>query len=168
VEALRFLGLIAREPFDYQEWRRKYFSQYDMAELLIEVRKHHGSKSPSTSGHKHPPQFSFITTAKRSTYGTYSPTGKTKLIPWPIWPKPWPCLFTLMKRPVPKIAEATGPEVLKSLMEEHGLRQSDLPEIGSQGAVSEILSGARELNVRQLRRLAKRFGVSPAVFINAS
>ena len=67
-----------------------------------------------------------------------------------------------------KIPEATGAEVLKSLMEEHGLRQSDLPEIGSQGVVSEVLSGARELNVRQLRRLAKRFGVSPAVFINAS
>jgi HTH-type transcriptional regulator/antitoxin HigA len=67
-----------------------------------------------------------------------------------------------------KIPEAGGAEVLKSLMEEHGLRQSDLPEIGSQGVVSEILSGTRELNVRQLRRLAKRFGVSPAVFINDS
>jgi HTH-type transcriptional regulator/antitoxin HigA len=51
------------------------------------------------------------------------------------------------------------------IMEEHGLRQSDLPEIGTQGVVSEILSGVRELNVRQLRRLAKRFGVSAAVFI---
>ena len=67
-----------------------------------------------------------------------------------------------------KIPEAGGAEILKSLMEGHGLRQSDLPEIGSQGVVSEILSGARELNVRQLRRLAKRFGVSPAVFIKTS
>jgi hypothetical protein len=25
VEALRFLALVSREPFDYQEWRRKYF-----------------------------------------------------------------------------------------------------------------------------------------------
>jgi len=50
-------------------------------------------------------------------------------------------------------------------MEAHGLTQSDLPEIGSQGVVSEILSGERELNIRQIRRLAKRFGVSPAVFI---
>jgi HTH-type transcriptional regulator/antitoxin HigA len=66
-----------------------------------------------------------------------------------------------------KIPEAGGPEILKSLMKEHGLTQSDLPEIGSQGVVSEILSGARELNVRQIRRLAKRFGVSPAVFVNA-
>jgi HTH-type transcriptional regulator/antitoxin HigA len=65
------------------------------------------------------------------------------------------------------IPEATGPEVLKSLMETHGVTQSDLPEIGSQGVVSEILSGERELNIRQIRRLAKRFGVSPAVFIAA-
>ena len=63
------------------------------------------------------------------------------------------------------IPEAEGLEVLKSLMEAHGLTQSDLPEIGSQGVVSEILSGERELNIRQIRRLARRFGVSPAVFI---
>jgi HTH-type transcriptional regulator/antitoxin HigA len=66
-----------------------------------------------------------------------------------------------------KIPEATGPEVLRSLMETHGLTQSELPEIGSQGVVSEILSGERELNIRQIRRLANRFRVSPAVFIAA-
>jgi HTH-type transcriptional regulator/antitoxin HigA len=54
---------------------------------------------------------------------------------------------------------------LKSLMEEHGLRQSDLPEIGSQGVVSEIISGKRQLNVRQLKLLGERFKVSPAVFV---
>ncbi len=48
---------------------------------------------------------------------------------------------------------------------EHHLTQSNLPEIGSQGVVSEILSGQRELNVRQIRALASRFHVSPAVFI---
>jgi HTH-type transcriptional regulator / antitoxin HigA len=64
-----------------------------------------------------------------------------------------------------KIRQATGPEVLRSLMEEHGLTQSELREIGSQGVVSEVLSGEREPNIRQIRRLAKRFGVSPAVFI---
>jgi HTH-type transcriptional regulator/antitoxin HigA len=55
--------------------------------------------------------------------------------------------------------------MLRFLMEEHSLKQSDLPEIGSQSLVSEILSGKRELNVRQIRALAKRFGVSPAAFI---
>jgi HTH-type transcriptional regulator/antitoxin HigA len=58
-----------------------------------------------------------------------------------------------------------GAEVLQYLMEEHSLRQSDLPEVGSQGVVSEILNGKRELNVRQIRELAQRFHVSPAVFI---
>lgn len=60
---------------------------------------------------------------------------------------------------------ANGAEVLQYLMEEHDLRQSDLPEVGSQGVLSEILNGKRELNVRQIRTLATRFHVSPAVFI---
>jgi len=55
--------------------------------------------------------------------------------------------------------------VLKELMQEHGLTQKDLSDVGSQGVVSEILSGKRELNVRQIRSLADRFKVSPAVFI---
>lgn len=63
-----------------------------------------------------------------------------------------------------KIKGATGREVLRFLMEEHGLTQADLPEIGSQGVVSEILHGRRELNARQIKALSRRFGVSPAVF----
>ena len=55
--------------------------------------------------------------------------------------------------------------ILRFLMDEHGLTQSDLPEIGSQGVVSELLRGKRELNVRQIRALAQRFNVSPAAFI---
>jgi HTH-type transcriptional regulator/antitoxin HigA len=54
--------------------------------------------------------------------------------------------------------------MLKVLMEEHGLRQGDLPEIGSQGVVSEILRGKRELNVRQIAALSKRFGLPADVF----
>lgn len=61
--------------------------------------------------------------------------------------------------------DVSGAEVLQYLMEEHNLRQSDLHEVGSQGVVSEILNGKRELNVRQIRELAQRFHVSPAVFI---
>jgi HTH-type transcriptional regulator/antitoxin HigA len=59
---------------------------------------------------------------------------------------------------------APPPEVLRLLMEQHGLRQGDLPEIGSQGVVSELLSGKRELNRNQIARLSERFGVSPATF----
>jgi HTH-type transcriptional regulator/antitoxin HigA len=63
------------------------------------------------------------------------------------------------------IPQASGVEVLRYLMEEHGLQQANLPEIGSQGVVSEILNGKRELNVRQIRALAKRFHISPAAFV---
>lgn len=59
----------------------------------------------------------------------------------------------------------SGADMLRFLMEEHALTQSDLPEVGSQGVVSEILNAKRELNVRQIRALAKRFHVSPAVFV---
>jgi HTH-type transcriptional regulator/antitoxin HigA len=60
--------------------------------------------------------------------------------------------------------EPSGVEMLRFLMEEHGITQSDLPEAGSQGVVSEILSGKRRLNAGQIGRLAKLFKVSPAVF----
>ncbi|MEO7326282.1 MAG: helix-turn-helix domain-containing protein [Dokdonella sp.] len=63
-------------------------------------------------------------------------------------------------------SEVVSPDaMLRFLMSQHGLRQADLGEIGSQGVVSEILSGKRELNVRQIRALSDRFDVSPAVFI---
>ena len=64
-----------------------------------------------------------------------------------------------------QIPEVNGVDVLRFLMEEHGLTQSDLPEVGTQGVVSEILNGKRELNVRQVRALSKRFKVSSAVFV---
>ena len=59
-------------------------------------------------------------------------------------------------------------EMLRFLMEENDLNQSYLPELGSQGVVSEILSGKRTLNVGQISRLAKRFNVSPAVFVETA
>ena len=54
---------------------------------------------------------------------------------------------------------------LKYLMAEHEMNQRDLTEIGSQGVVSEILNGKRELNVRQIKALSKRFHASPIVFL---
>ena len=59
-----------------------------------------------------------------------------------------------------------GIDALAYLMEEHSLSQSQLPEIGSQGVVSEILGGKRKLNVRQIQALAERFKVSPATFFD--
>lgn len=64
--------------------------------------------------------------------------------------------------------QATPAEVLRFLMDEHGMKQSDLADIGSQGVVSEILSGKRELNVRQIGRLAELFHVSPNTFFPAA
>jgi HTH-type transcriptional regulator/antitoxin HigA len=55
--------------------------------------------------------------------------------------------------------------MLRFLMEQHALAQSDLPELGSQGVVSEILRGKRELNLRQIKALAERFHVPAALFI---
>ena len=47
-----------------------------------------------------------------------------------------------------------------------GLRQSDLPQVGTQSVVSEILSGKRRLNTHQVAALARRFGVPAGVFID--
>lgn len=63
------------------------------------------------------------------------------------------------------LPEVSGVQALKFLMTQHGLKQGDLPEIGSQGVVSEILMGKRDLNVRQVRALSARFGVSTATFV---
>ena len=63
------------------------------------------------------------------------------------------------------LPEGSSIEVIRFLMEEHGLTQKDLPEIGSQGVVSEVLAGRRALNVRQIQGLAARFGVDPGAFL---
>ncbi len=65
------------------------------------------------------------------------------------------------------IPDASPVDVLEFLMEQHKLTQSDLPEIGSQGVVSEILAGKRHLNIRQIKALSKRFCVSAAVFLDS-
>lgn len=70
--------------------------------------------------------------------------------------------YEALHHPLPDV---TGVQALKFLMEQHGLKQSDLREIGSQGVVSEILTGKRELNIRQVRVLSERFGVSPGTFV---
>ncbi len=51
------------------------------------------------------------------------------------------------------------------MMREHGLTQSDLPGVGAQSVVSEILSGKRQLNLRQVRWLAEHFKVPVDMFI---
>jgi HTH-type transcriptional regulator / antitoxin HigA len=63
------------------------------------------------------------------------------------------------------IPDCSDVDMLLHFMNEYSLSQSDLPEIGSQGVVSEVIHGKRELNIRQIKALAKRFNVTPAVFL---
>lgn len=59
-------------------------------------------------------------------------------------------------------AEVTPADMLRFLMQQHGLKQGDLPEVGTQGVVSEVLNGKRELNLCQIRALAERFALPVA------
>ncbi|MGP9420342.1 helix-turn-helix domain-containing protein [Pseudomonas reactans] len=60
----------------------------------------------------------------------------------------------------------SGIAVLATLMEQYGLKQTDFQdEIGGKSLVSRILSGQRQLTVDHIDKLAKRFGISPALFI---
>lgn len=64
------------------------------------------------------------------------------------------------------LTKLKGIDALKYLMELKEFTQNDLRAIGSQGVVSEILSGKRKLNLRQIKILAAIFHVSPATFID--
>lgn len=63
------------------------------------------------------------------------------------------------------LEQVTPVAMIRFLMEQHQLSQSDLPEIGGQSVVSEVLNGKRELNVRQIKRLSERFNVPASVFL---
>lgn len=69
--------------------------------------------------------------------------------------------FEEEQNPIPDVSNA---DLLQSFMDDFGLKQTDLPEIGAQSVVSQVLAGKRELNRRQIAALAKRFNVSPAIF----
>lgn len=64
--------------------------------------------------------------------------------------------------PVP---DAEPVEVLRFLLEQHGLSQRDIAaELGSESTVSLVLAGKRRLNRNHIARLSRRFHVSPSVF----
>ena len=60
---------------------------------------------------------------------------------------------------------STPATILASLMQAHGIKQTELPEVGSQGVVSEVLAGKRVLNLRQVKALSERFAVPMEVFV---
>ena len=63
------------------------------------------------------------------------------------------------------LPKSTPVQVLTFLMDQHGLKQKDLTEVfGTRSITSEVLSGKRELNKEQIRRLSDRFHVSPELF----
>ena len=56
-------------------------------------------------------------------------------------------------------------DVVRFLMEQHGLKQKDLVDVfGTASIVSEVLSSKRELNKEHIQRLSERFHVSPELF----
>jgi HTH-type transcriptional regulator/antitoxin HigA len=55
---------------------------------------------------------------------------------------------------------------LRSLMEEHGVRQKDLLHIfGSRGIASEVVSGKRAISKAQAKKLAEQFHVPADLFL---
>lgn len=63
------------------------------------------------------------------------------------------------------IQESEPKEVLRFLMDEHGLKQEDLADCAPQSRISDILSGRRGISKEIAKKLAKRFNVSAAVFL---
>jgi HTH-type transcriptional regulator/antitoxin HigA len=64
-----------------------------------------------------------------------------------------------------RLPRAKPLDILRFLMDQHGLKQKDLANVfGTPSVVSEVLSGKRELNKDQIKRLSERFHVSPELF----
>jgi HTH-type transcriptional regulator/antitoxin HigA len=55
-------------------------------------------------------------------------------------------------------------EVLRFLLEEHNMKQSDLSDIASASLISDILAGRREISKRLSKALAERFHVDASAF----
>ena len=64
-----------------------------------------------------------------------------------------------------ELPRASESEVLRHLLDANGLTQSDIPEVGTQASISLVLSGKRQLTLRQIKALAVRFNLNPSVFI---
>lgn len=59
-----------------------------------------------------------------------------------------------------------GIAVLRTLMDQYKLTLADFQdEIGGKSMVSRVLNGQRQLTLNHIKKLATRFGVSPALFI---
>ena len=63
------------------------------------------------------------------------------------------------------IPKAEPHEVLRFLMDQHGLRQEDLGDCAPQSRVSEILAGKRSISKEIAKRFAKQFNVHVDIFL---
>lgn len=62
--------------------------------------------------------------------------------------------------------DVTPVDILKSIIEERGLKQKDLvPYFGSQSVVSEVLNNKRKINKNQAFKLAQEFHIDPIAFL---
>lgn len=67
-----------------------------------------------------------------------------------------------------KVPKASAADVLRFLIEQHGLKQRDLArQLGGESVVSEVLSGKRKLTTSHIEQLSSRFNVSLAVFFSS-
>lgn len=66
------------------------------------------------------------------------------------------------------VSKLDGIDVLKTLMEQHGLGVNDLPELGSKSTASKLLnrSDGKKLNRNHIEALSRKFAISPAVFFD--
>ena len=64
-----------------------------------------------------------------------------------------------------RLPDASPRDALMHLIQSHGLKQTDLSDLASQGAISAILSGRRAISRQLAVKLANRFGVSAGVFV---
>lgn len=70
------------------------------------------------------------------------------------------------KKAYPMGDKSNPPVALRELMREHQLKQTDMLDIfGSQGVVSQVLNGKREISKAHARRLSERFRLPIDVFI---
>ena len=63
------------------------------------------------------------------------------------------------------IPKAEPRDVLRFLMEQHGLNQEDLSDCAPQSRISEILAGKREISKENAKRFARRFNVHGDLFL---
>ena len=64
-----------------------------------------------------------------------------------------------------QIPEAEPSEVLRFLMEQHGLKQEDLGDCAPQSRISDILNNKRSISKEIAKRLAHRFSVRADLFL---